>query len=74
MNSINVKAGQFVHRGEEIGAVGNTGNAKNRPPHLHYAIISLFPYYWRKDKSTQGWKKMYFLNPGKMLLEVLAKK
>jgi len=53
----------WVSRKEIIGSVGNTGNAKGRPPHLHYTITSLFPYFWRADGGRQGWKKMYFLNP-----------
>ena len=73
LNSVAIKAGQIVRRGQKIGTVGNTGNAKNRPAHLHYAIISLFPYIWLEDDSTQGWKKQYYLDPGKMLLEALSK-
>lgn len=47
-----------------------TGNAKGKPPHLHYSIITLFPYLWRVDRSEQGWKKMFYLNP----IAYLAKK
>lgn len=53
----------WVSRKEIIGTVGNTGNARNRPPHLHYSITSLFPRFWCADGSKQGWKKMYFINP-----------
>ncbi len=74
LKTVTAKAGQLVRRGQQLGSVGNTGNAKNRPPHLHYAIISLFPHRDLKDDSTQGWKKQYYLDPGKMLLEVLRKK
>lgn len=59
----------IVFSKEKIGTVGNTGNAKNTPPHLHYAIVSLFPYFWRWDHSPQGWKKMFYLNPGKLLTQ-----
>jgi len=31
-------AGDIVAPGEVIGSVGNTGNARTTPPHLHYAI------------------------------------
>jgi peptidoglycan LD-endopeptidase LytH len=34
-----VEAGQRVTAGRTIGAVGNTGNARNTPPHLHYGVF-----------------------------------
>ncbi|MFN8260884.1 MAG: hypothetical protein U0X41_08140 [Chitinophagales bacterium] len=46
-----------------IVSVGTTGNAKGKPPHLHYAITTLLPYFWRIDNSPQGWNKMFYLNP-----------
>ena len=52
-----------------IGTVGDTGNAKTTPPHLHYSIVTLIPNPFRIDSSTQGWKKMLYLDPGKLLLE-----
>lgn len=51
-------------RGTVIGAVGDTGNAKGKPPHLHYAITSPFPYFQNYDSvAVQGWRKMFHLNP-----------
>lgn len=35
-----VKVGQYVRKGEVIGTVGNTGNAKYTPPHLHFGIYT----------------------------------
>ena len=35
-----VRPGQKVKAGEQIGLVGNTGNAKNTIPHLHYGIYT----------------------------------
>jgi hypothetical protein len=29
----------------------------------------MIPYFWRIDKSKQGWKKMIFLNPIEYLNE-----
>lgn len=33
-----IQVGDWVEVGEILGYVGNTGNAKNTPPHLHYGI------------------------------------
>ena len=35
-----VSMGQFVKKGEVLGLVGNTGNAKTTPPHLHFGIYT----------------------------------
>ncbi|NOX42827.1 MAG: M23 family metallopeptidase, partial [Gammaproteobacteria bacterium] len=70
LNEINESLGAVVSVSEIIGGVGNSGNAKDKPPHLHYTILTLLPYIWRIDTSTQGWKKIFFLNPSKRLLEV----
>ncbi|HEY0029641.1 MAG TPA: M23 family metallopeptidase [Bacteroidia bacterium] len=53
----------FVSEGEKIAAVGTTGNAKGKPPHLHYSFATIFPYLWRIDGDHQGWKKIFYLNP-----------
>ena len=43
--------------------VGNTGSAAKTPSHLHFTIATPIPYPWRIDTSTDGWKKMFYLNP-----------
>lgn len=53
----------LMQAGSKIGGVGDTGNAKGKPPHLHYSIVSLLPMPWRIDTSTQGYKKAFYLNP-----------
>ena len=35
-----VRAGSFVYAGDALGTVGNTGNAKNTAPHLHFGIYA----------------------------------
>jgi murein DD-endopeptidase MepM/ murein hydrolase activator NlpD len=51
-----VKQGQFVKKGQVIGTLGNTGNARTTPPHLHYGIsadkgwINPYPYVKHSPK------------------------
>lgn len=61
--SINQEMGFILSKGDEIGSVGDSGNAKGKQPHLHYSILSLIPLPWRIDSSTQGYKKAFYLNP-----------
>ena len=58
----------WIHSGEKIAEVGNSGNAVGKPSHLHYSIATLLPYPWRWDQTTQGWKKIFILNPSEMLI------
>ncbi len=44
LDTIMTKKMSFVERGEQIGKVGKTGNARFTPAHLHFSIKSLFPY------------------------------
>ena len=63
LNEIKTTSFSFVGNNDTIGTVGTSGNAKGKAPHLHYTISTLIPYPWRIDKSHQGWKKMFYLNP-----------
>ena len=38
LDSTEVLAGSRVRRGERLGTVGNTGNARTTPPHLHFGL------------------------------------
>lgn len=48
-----VSSGQRVSRGDTIGLVGNTGNARTTPPHLHFGIykaggaVDPKPFIWQ---------------------------
>nr|WP_245901084.1 M23 family metallopeptidase [Deinococcus yavapaiensis] len=35
-----VRGGQWIEAGTVIGYVGNTGNARSTPPHLHYGVYT----------------------------------
>lgn len=35
-----VVEGQYVRKGDALGTVGNTGNARTTPPHLHFGIYT----------------------------------
>ncbi len=61
--SIHENTGIFVAKGVTVGTLGDTGNAKGKPPHLHFSIVSLLPYPWQMDTSTQGYEKAFFINP-----------
>ena len=68
LESVIVSRFEFVSANQKIGTVGDSGNAKGKPPHLHYSIVTLFPYFWQITTETQGWKKMFFLDPGKFIV------
>ena len=63
----NVRLFDLVGRGEAIGTVGNSGNAAGKAPHLHYAILQLIPRVWKARGGTQGWKRMFFVDPGEVI-------
>jgi murein DD-endopeptidase MepM/ murein hydrolase activator NlpD len=53
-----VKEGQTVHKGQVIGTVGNTGNARTTPSHLHFGVktkghwVNPLPYVKNAGKVT----------------------
>lgn len=68
LDSRSVTTGAWVTGGEPIGTLGDSGNAAGKPPHVHYSVVSLIPYPWLVTEDTQGWKRMFYLNPGDLLL------
>lgn len=67
LSSSSVRLFQPVRKGRVIGSVGTSGNAAGKAPHLHYAILSLLPRPWAFSTRTQGWKRMFFVDPGKAI-------
>lgn len=63
LNEVKTSSFSIVNSKTIIGAVGSSGNAVGKPPHLHYSILTIFPYIWKLDSDRQGWKKMFYLNP-----------
>ncbi|MCU7830807.1 MAG: M23 family metallopeptidase [Candidatus Thiodiazotropha sp. (ex Myrtea sp. 'scaly one' KF741663)] len=68
LDSRSVSTGAWVTIGESIGTLGDSGNAAGKPPHVHYSVVSLIPYPWLVTGDTQGWKRMFYLNPADVLL------
>lgn len=62
-----VSTGTFVQKGAPIGSVGTTGNAVGKPPHLHYAIVTLVPHIWHYSAEPHGFWRMWYLNPDEIL-------
>ena len=59
-----VATGNLIRTGQVIGQMGDTGNAKYSPFHLHFSIYSVIPIFEYYDaRAIMGWKKMFYLNP-----------
>ncbi|MBT9569153.1 MAG: M23 family metallopeptidase [Thiobacillus sp.] len=69
LDSAHVKIGTWVQQGGPIGRVGSTGNAAGKPPHLHYSIVSPIPRLTDFRFVEQGWKRMFYRNPDRLMTQ-----
>jgi peptidoglycan LD-endopeptidase LytH len=67
LHDFDVHMFELVRKGEALGTVGTSGNAAGKAPHLHYAVLSVVPRPWKATTQTQGWKRMFFVDPGASL-------
>ena len=59
LDSHSVESGQQVKVGDQLGTVGNTGNARTTPPHLHFGVyargaVDPLPYLARMRTEPQS--------------------
>lgn len=68
LQSINTRNGHWLKAGSLLGKVGDSGNAKGKPPHLHYQIQTFFPQldHYEQDQP-QAWNKLFYINPHQFL-------
>ena len=75
LDEINYPKWSFMSCGAQIGTLGNSGNAKKTPPHVHYGIFTTIPYVWKffipigegNQPVRYNWMKMFWLNPANHL-------
>ena len=63
LDSIDANWLDWSNAGEQIGRVGTSGNAVGKPAHLHYSVVTLIPNIGEITTETQGWKRMFYVNP-----------
>ena len=63
LSHITTTLGALAFSGEKIAELGRTGNAINKPPHLHYSLLSTIPQPWEITTETLGYLKAFYLNP-----------
>jgi len=67
LDSTCTSVGSWLSLGERLGTVGNSGNAKGKPSHLHYAIRRILPAPWRNTSGPHGTRRMWFVDPTPLL-------
>lgn len=76
LDSIKASQGMRVKTGDTLGFVGNTGNARTTPPHLHFGIyrggaVNPLPFVY-KTQSTDAEKMPYSFRSEKLLVKSAA--
>ncbi len=46
-----LRVGEHVEAGDVLGRVGNTGNARTTPPHLHFGVYPMARAFWPVDPT-----------------------
>lgn len=59
MDTISVKPGSHVERGQKVGTVGNTGNADGGPTHIHFELRAPFTF---RVKELGTWRQIDAFN------------
>ena len=66
--SIDTSSGHWLKAGSVLGRVGDSGNAKGKPPHLHYQIQTPFPQLAQyQQNQPQAWQRLFYINPNQFL-------
>ena len=65
LKEIKTSSFSLVSEGDQIGTVGTTGNAKGKPPHLHYSIQRLFPRIEARQLIPNA--KSFYVDPTPLL-------
>lgn len=71
LKEIKTSSFSFVSPGDQVGTVGTTGNAKGKPPHLHYSIQRFFPRL--ESRQLVPDKKSFYVDPTPLLNAAVGK-
>ena len=71
LKEIKTSSFSLVSEGDQIGTVGTTGNAKGKPPHLHYSIQRLFPRIEARQLIPNT--KSFYVDPTPLLNASVSK-